>query len=63
MGVHFEGGKILVLDDCLYVPDVRRNLVSVFCLSCKGYVGKWCAAEGSVVSGIREGCDHGFQKF
>ena len=24
--------------------------------------GKWCAAEGSVVSGIREGCDHGFQK-
>ena len=25
--------------------------------------GKWCAAEDSVVSGIREGCDHGFQKF
>ena len=24
--------------------------------------GKWCAAEGSVVSGIHEGCDHRFQK-
>ena len=23
--LHFEGGKILVLDDCLYVPDVRRT--------------------------------------
>ena len=40
MGVvtlHFEGGKFLVLDDCLYVPNVRRNLVSVSCLSCNGY--------------------------
>ena len=35
--LHFEGGKFLVLDDCLYVPDVRRNLVLVFCLSCNGY--------------------------
>ena len=35
--LHFEGGKFLVLDDCLYVPGVRRNLVSVSCLSCNGY--------------------------
>ena len=28
---------MLVLSDCLYVPSVRRNLVSVFCLSCNGY--------------------------
>ena len=35
--LHFEGGKVLILDDCLYVLDVRRNLVSVFCLSCNGY--------------------------
>ena len=27
----------MVLEDCLYVPDVRRNLISVFCLSCNGY--------------------------
>ena len=25
--------------------------------------GKWCAAEGSVESGIREGYDYGFEKF
>ena len=35
--LHFEGGKFLVLDDCLYVPNVRRNLVLVFCLSYNGY--------------------------
>ena len=35
--LHFEGGKFFVLDDCLYVPSVRRNLISVFCLSCNGY--------------------------
>ena len=35
--LHFEGGKMLVLSDCLYVPSVRRNLVSVFRLSCNGY--------------------------
>ena len=35
--LHFEGGKFLVLDDCLYVPGVRRNLALVSCLSCNGY--------------------------
>ena len=35
--LHFRGGKKLVLSDCLYIPDVRRNLVSFFCLSCNGY--------------------------
>ena len=35
--LHFGGGKILVLSDCLYVPGVRRNLVSIFYLSCNGY--------------------------
>ena len=35
--LHFEGDKVLVLDDCLYVLEVRRNLVSVSCLSCNGY--------------------------
>ena len=35
--LHFEGGKFFVLDDCLYVPGVGRNLVSVFYLSCNGY--------------------------
>ena len=35
--LHFEGDKILVLSDCLYVPSVMRNLVSVSCLSCNEY--------------------------
>ena len=35
--LHFGGGKKLVLSDCLYVPGVRRNLVSVSCLSCNEY--------------------------
>ena len=35
--LHFEGDKFLVLDDCVYVPGVRRNLVSVSYLSCNGY--------------------------
>ena len=30
----FLGGKLLVLNDCLYVPNVRRNLISVSYLSC-----------------------------
>ena len=35
--LHFPRGKILVLEDCLYVPNVRRNLISVFCLACNGF--------------------------
>ena len=34
---HFEGDRVLVLHDCLYVPRIRRNLISVSCLSCHGY--------------------------
>ena len=29
----FTRGKILVHEDCLYVPNVRRNMILVFCLS------------------------------
>ena len=35
--LHFGGDKKLVLNDCLYVPSVRRNLVLVSCLSCNVY--------------------------
>ena len=33
----FLGGKLLVLNNCLYVPNVRRNLISISCLLCNGY--------------------------
>ena len=35
--LYFKGGKFLALVDCLYVPGVKRNLVSVSCLSCNRY--------------------------
>ena len=37
VSLFFLGGKLLVLNDCLYVPNVRRNLISVFCLSCNEF--------------------------
>ena len=30
VSLHFGGHKVLVLKDCLYVPNIRRNLISVF---------------------------------
>ena len=33
----FPGGKLLVLNDCLYDPNVRRNLILVSCLSCNEF--------------------------
>ena len=35
--LHFSEGKELVLEDCLYVPSVRRNLNSIPSLACNGY--------------------------
>ena len=37
MTLHFDGGKELVLQDCLYVPKVRRNFVSIPSLSFNAY--------------------------
>ena len=37
MSLLFSGGKILVLEDCLYVSNVRRNLILVSSLSCNGF--------------------------
>ena len=37
VSLYFPGDKILVLEDCLYVPNIRRNLISVSCLSCNRF--------------------------
>ena len=37
VSLHFPRGKILVLQDYMYVPNVRRNLISVSCLLCNGF--------------------------
>ena len=37
VSLHFPGGKFFVLEYCLYVPNVRRNLISISCLACNGF--------------------------
>ena len=37
VSLHFVGGKVLVLQDCLYIPNIRRNLISVSCLACNKF--------------------------
>ena len=37
VALHFDGGKVLVLQYCLYVPSVRRNLISVSSLTCNKF--------------------------
>ena len=33
----YFGSRVLILKDCLYVPNVRRNLISTTCLGKHGY--------------------------
>ena len=35
--LHFSKGKELVLEDCLYIPTIRRNLIPSPSLACNGY--------------------------
>ena len=35
--LELSSSRTLVLDECLYVPEVRRNLISVSRLGCFGY--------------------------
>ena len=37
VSLHFGGHIVLILKDCLYVPNIRRNLISVSCLACNGF--------------------------
>ena len=37
MSLHFAKGRVLVLQDCLYIPNVRRNLILILVLTCNGY--------------------------
>ena len=38
VSLHFSRGKILVLNDYLCVPNVRRNLILVSCLACNKFL-------------------------
>ena len=38
MTLYSGGGKVLVLQDCLYIPNVRRNLIFISNLACNGFL-------------------------
>ena len=35
--LHFGAHNVLILKNCLYVPNIRRNLISVSCLACNRF--------------------------
>ena len=39
--LHFGGHKVLVLKDYLYIPKIRKNLISISCLACNGYLASF----------------------
>jgi hypothetical protein len=39
--LELSSSRTLGLDECLYVPEVRRNLISISKLGCSGYFARW----------------------
>ena len=56
VSLHFGGHKVLVLKDCLYVPNIRRNLISVSCLACNEYSASFNKYSVSVLNGEDKIC-------
>ena len=56
MSLHFGGHKVLVLKDCLYVPNIRRNLISISCLACNEYSTSFNKNSVSIINGVDEIC-------
>ena len=56
VSLHFGGHKVLVLKDCLYVPNIRRNLISVSCLACNGYSASFNKNSVSILNGEDKIC-------
>ena len=56
VSLHFGGHKVLVLKYCLYVPNIRRNLISIFCLACNGYSASFNENSVSIINGVDEIC-------
>ena len=51
VSLHFGGRKLLVLKDCLHVPKIRRNLISISCLVCNGYSASFNENSVSILNG------------
>ena len=56
VSLHFGGHKVLVLKDCLYVPRIRRNLISISCLACNGYSASFNENSVSILNGENKIC-------
>ena len=56
MSLHFGGHKVLVLKDCLYVPNIRQNLISISCLACNGYSASFNKNSVSILNGEDKIC-------
>ena len=48
----FGGHKVLILRDCLYIPNIRRNLISVSCLACNRYSASFNKKSVSIINGV-----------
>ena len=54
VSLHFGGHKVLVLKDCLYIPNIRRNLILVSCLAYNGYSALFNENSVSIKFGMNE---------
>ena len=52
VSLRFGGHKLLVLKDCLFVPQIRRNLISVSCLALDGYSSVFDIKSVSIKYGV-----------
>ena len=56
VSLYFGEHKVLVLKDCLYVPNIRRNLIFVSCLVCNGYSASFNKNLVSILNGKDKIC-------
>ena len=56
VSLHFGGHKVLILKDCLYVPNIRRNLILVSYLSCNRFSALFDKNYVSIKYGVDEIC-------
>ena len=56
VSLHFGGHKVLVLKYCLYVPQIRKNLISVSYLACNEYSASFNENLVSILNGEDKIC-------
>ena len=56
VSLYFGGNKVLILRDYLYIPNIRRNLISIFCLACNRFSALFNKNYVSVKYGVDEIC-------